>query len=251
MSRKFGHQSTNSCTIRPVLTGNQPPSVFNSMTRCEPICSAARAKPETPRASSSPEMSDSDGESYGTQPVGSASEVPKKRNSVTSKGRLCNRCSFLYFRAESSRYGFQEDISEGADGRSRRLTFPEFSSSIKFSHYKPPAIIDNYRVRDDLPELPRLRESALAGCDFCGILREALIQDTRRRNRSNKTIDIHKLLVLRAFDAGLPTDTNPDRRFAAIEVSWFSDYKLYGTIYFKLCGNAGQYFLLDLTLRLG
>ena len=168
-----------------------------------------------------------------------------------TKGGLCEQCRFLCFRASPG--GFTEVEENGQT----RLTFPERMQPL----HRQGFVKIRYQCNDDLPDLPRLRKSALAGCSFCGLLRESLLKDCLN-NRTYKiykesskrlelTVQVFKVYVLAAYR---PHDR--PSRFAAVAVGYdilpsgsvrsphLVGDTTNGTVYFKLCANPGTLFCL-------
>ncbi|KAK5989260.1 hypothetical protein PT974_10768 [Cladobotryum mycophilum] len=127
-------------------------------------------------------------------------------------GCLCEQCSFLYFRA-GSRGNFEEITKNGTF----HLNFPQAQHSVEIG----------YECEDTLPAMPRLRASAMKGCSFCGLLREALqrvilTSDAMKYLPSHFNdkqirglIRVKKLSVLAAY-----TDHDQPSKFAAISIKW-------------------------------
>ncbi|RAL05933.1 HET-domain-containing protein [Aspergillus ibericus CBS 121593] len=153
---------------------------------------------------------------------------------------LCEKCKFLYLSAESlGRYGFTEKEENGK----LHLQFPAGQQCITIP----------YDCRDNLPDLPLLRESAKAGCGFCGLLRDSLLKGIGESHykkllevprERNLTVKVTKLSLLAAYRAS----ENEGSKFAAICVGWDilepgSDRPAngmigpHGLVYFKLCAR--------------
>ncbi|PWY83593.1 hypothetical protein BO70DRAFT_379357 [Aspergillus heteromorphus CBS 117.55] len=158
---------------------------------------------------------------------------------------LCEKCKFLHFTAESlSPYGFTE---KRADNDELHLQFPAGQQSVTVP----------YGCRDDLPDLPRLRESAEGetGCGFCALLRDSLLRGIAdegvhrwalKRNAGKRlTVKVAKMSIMAAYR---PSDDDRST-FAAVCVEWdvlepgrdrsVNDFTgPDGRVYFKLCAHS-------------
>ncbi|PYI04108.1 HET-domain-containing protein [Aspergillus sclerotiicarbonarius CBS 121057] len=153
---------------------------------------------------------------------------------------LCEKCKFLYLSAESlGRYGFTETAEDGEP----HLEFPAGQQSVSIQ----------YGCRDELPDLPRLRESAEAGCGFCGLLRDSLLRGIsenryhralKKHDKGNLTVKVVKLSLRAAYRTA-----DEKSKFAAICVEWDvlppgrdrspTDFTgPDGRVYFKLCARS-------------
>jgi hypothetical protein len=97
------------------------------------------------------------------------------------EAKLCERCSILRF--DDKAFGGYE--SEDEDGRPILKIREEDRENVTWgylkSRYHAPDrrcayLLLDFNLLDTLPHLPELEKSADSGCEFCGILRSAILR---------------------------------------------------------------------------
>jgi hypothetical protein len=100
-------------------------------------------------------------------------DFPRKPDAIlesTLESRLCQRCSVLSF-DDMAHDGFGIQNDDGKWLLGFRQVLRREDEPIKF--YKEIQL--EFELSDQLPDLPSLRASAEAGCEFCGALRDAIL----------------------------------------------------------------------------